>query len=225
MEAGIDSLMAVEFQKLLSMRCGGAAFSPTVLFDYPTVFRLSQFICDRSEELLAGNNRASSLITVRHSIEDISVGVIGMACRFPGHSSCVESFWETLVEGKDCFGRIPKSRFDADAFYDPSPQPVAGKMYTLQRHVLEVSYSALFDSGWKLGSVQNPIDIGVFVGASGSDWSEVRPKATTSYSAVGDHRSILANRVSYALGLQGPSVSIDTASSAHLLLQAEYTSS
>ena len=98
-----------------------------------------------------------------------------------------------------------------------------------QRVALQVAAEALLDAGaisrrpghasFIAGSVGSRV--GVFVGAMmNSDWALLQAAggaAATAYSAVGHAPSILANRISYVLGLKGPSMAIDTACSSSLV--------
>src|ERR1700683_4276556 len=89
-----------------------------------------------------------------------------------------------------------------------------------QRLLLEVSWEALEHSGYSprklLGS-----PTGVFVGISTTDYHalllERGEEAIDAYLATGTAHSIAAGRISYALGLQGPSIAVDTACSASLV--------
>lgn len=47
------------------------------------------------------------------------IAVVGIACRFPGEASTPEKLWEMCANGRDAWGPIPKSRFNAEAFYHP----------------------------------------------------------------------------------------------------------
>ncbi|KAK1447450.1 type I polyketide synthase [Colletotrichum melonis] len=46
------------------------------------------------------------------------IAVIGMSCKFSGDATTPEKLWQLIVEGRDGWSPIPKSRFNADAFYD-----------------------------------------------------------------------------------------------------------
>lgn len=57
------------------------------------------------------------------------VAIIGIGCRYPGHVDTPDAFWQLLRDGVDAIGEIPRSRWDADAYYDPDPA-APGKMNT-----------------------------------------------------------------------------------------------
>ena len=61
---------------------------------------------------------------------------------------------------------------------------------------------------------------GVFIGIANEEYSEVcdsRPEAINPYTGTGVAYSIAAGRLSYVLGLRGPSLVVDTACSSSLV--------
>ena len=62
---------------------------------------------------------------------------------------------------------------------------------------------------------------GVFVAIASNDWADIvkssAPLSRSVYAATGSPHSIASGRLSFALGLQGPCVSYDTACSAALV--------
>ncbi|MCC7368640.1 MAG: SDR family NAD(P)-dependent oxidoreductase [Chloroflexi bacterium] len=49
------------------------------------------------------------------------IAVIGLGCRFPGGVHGPAQFWDLLAEGRDAIEETPRSRWDADALFDPNP--------------------------------------------------------------------------------------------------------
>jgi acyl transferase domain-containing protein len=89
-----------------------------------------------------------------------------------------------------------------------------------QRLLLEVCWETLEHSGYSPRRLlASPT--GVFVGISTTDYHamllERGEEAIDAYLATGTAHSIAAGRISYALGLQGPSIAVDTACSASLV--------
>src|SRR5204862_1373060 len=135
------------------------------------------------------------------------------------------------------------SRWPVDDWYDPDPE-APGKMYTRwgafldgvdqfdarffgispreavsldpqQRLLLEVSWEALENAGIAADRLAGSPS-GVFVGISGSDYSQLLtmsgdPTRIDTYYGTGNALSAAAGRLSYVLGLRGPSLAIDTA--------------
>ncbi|MGQ6094309.1 beta-ketoacyl synthase N-terminal-like domain-containing protein, partial [Serratia sp. IR-2025] len=146
----------------------------------------------------------------------------------------------------DCVSDIPASRFDIDEVYDPDPNAV-GRSYTRrgafmsevesfdyeffnvplaearvmdpqQRLLLEVAYEAFYHSGYDLDTLRSQ-SIGVFVGQMNHDWAHMHGDnfLTDPYFGAGSSSSITSNRMSYLLGLTGPSMTLDTACSSSLV--------
>jgi acyl transferase domain-containing protein/NADPH:quinone reductase-like Zn-dependent oxidoreductase/acyl carrier protein len=177
---------------------------------------------------------------------DEPIAVVGMACRFPGAPD-LGAYWALLAGGVDAVGAVPAARWrprspdverelaagaaleqggfidgvdqlDA-AFFGVSPREAA-LMDPQQRLMLELSWAALEDAGIAPAALRGTAT-GVFTGAMWSDYETLVRRAGAAgrqvHTSSGVHRSILANRVSYALGLHGPSVCVDTACSSGLV--------
>ncbi|WP_158751435.1 type I polyketide synthase [Streptomyces bicolor] len=88
-----------------------------------------------------------------------------------------------------------------------------------QRLMLEVVWEALEHSGIPPRSLARS-RTGVFVGASVSDYGAVQMShlpEINAWSGAGSALGVIANRVSYVLGLRGPSLVVDTACSSSLV--------
>jgi len=113
---------------------------------------------------------------------------------------------------------VPVDRFDA-AFFNVSPKEAAD-MDPQQRIMLELSWEALEDAGINPESLRGG-DTGVFVGVSSTAYAVLNVHDNianaTSYALTGSCYSALAGRVSFVLGLQGPSLAIDTACASSLV--------
>ena len=174
------------------------------------------------------------------------IAVVGVGLRFPGASD-PDSFWRLLHEGRDAIGEIPTDRWDLDAYFDPRPQTPgkmytrhggfldgvdlfdphvfgispreAASMDPQQRILLEVAWTALEDAGIAPDGLKESAT-GVFVGIAGSDYSRLvlsDPARVDVYAASGTAFSVAAGRISYLLGLSGPSLAVDTACSSSLV--------
>ncbi len=121
------------------------------------------------------------------------------------------SRWGGFIDGVD--------GFDAD-FFNISPREAA-LMDPQQRMLLEVCWQALEDGG-QLPQQLRGTAVGVFMGGftldymlmqmGGSEYRAVEP-----HTATGSVMTMLANRLSYVFGFQGPSVALDTACSSSLV--------
>ncbi|MER7102797.1 beta-ketoacyl synthase N-terminal-like domain-containing protein, partial [Streptomyces humidus] len=109
-------------------------------------------------------------------------------------------------------------RFDA-GFFGVSPRE-ADAMDPQQRLVLELAWEALEDSRI-LPEHARSTSAGVFIGAAHDDYATLLhalgPEAVTHQSFTGTHRALIANRLSYLLGLRGPSLTLDSAQSSSLV--------
>jgi acyl transferase domain-containing protein len=107
--------------------------------------------------------------------------------------------------------------FDA-LFFGISPRE-AGSMDPQQRLLLEVAWEALEDAGQVAADLHGS-RTGVFLGMSSCDYENIRTAERAPidiYSLIGSARSVHAGRLSYAYGLEGPSLVTDTACSSSLV--------
>ncbi|MCJ1466203.1 hypothetical protein MMC07_004822 [Pseudocyphellaria aurata] len=183
------------------------------------------------------------------SEEDLMpIAIVGMACRFPGDGSSLKGLWDMCCEGRSAWSEIPRDRFNLEGFWHPefskhgclnargahflredvglfdapffniSPNE-AKAMDPQQRLLLECTYEALENGGIPLHTIVGK-PVGVYVGASASDYSSLLgkdPDSLPTYATTGTVMNILANRLSYVLDLKGPSLAVDTACSSSLV--------
>jgi mycoketide-CoA synthase len=104
-------------------------------------------------------------------------------------------------------------------FFGISPREAA-MMDPQQRLMLELCWEAFEDAGM-LPAAHASGATGVFAGAISGDYADLVRScgcdAVTRHTLTGLHRSMIANRVSYALGLRGPSMTVDTGQSSSLV--------
>jgi len=109
-------------------------------------------------------------------------------------------------------------RFDAE-FFGIAPRE-ATSMDPQQRLLLEVAWEALEDAGIAPDGLAGAA-CGVFVGLYNDNYGltgrgSPAVEAIDGWSASGTHTSVAAGRLSYSLGLTGPSLAVDTACSSSL---------
>jgi myxalamid-type polyketide synthase MxaC len=116
------------------------------------------------------------------------------------------------------FLNFKPDRFDA-AFFGMSPRE-AKSLDPQQRLLLEVGWEALENAGVAATSLAGSAT-GVFVGISANDYANRALKSDLldleSYAGTGTDHSCAAGRLSYTLGLEGPSVALNTACSSALV--------
>ncbi|WP_424184826.1 type I polyketide synthase [Actinokineospora sp. G85] len=195
---------------------------PTTAWDHPTVDELAH-------HLDGGRRSARAAVDVP---VDEPVAIVGMACRFPGAPG-LDEYWRLLLDGRDAVGEAPPGRWDRDAgagtrwggfldgvdrfdpqFFGISPREAAA-VDPQQRLVLELAWTAVEDSGVDPLALRDS-DTGVFTAALWNDYAR-RAGPITQHTATGEDLSIIAARVSYTLGLRGPSLGVTTACSGALV--------
>ena len=240
MEAGLDSLGAVELRnRLQGMVAEGVRLPTTIVFDHPTARQLTSVL--DSDRSVSSHSAAPA---TRSSDESVSVA-LSAACSVlaSGVRSC--SVWITVGVGQDLITKVPPSRWDL-ALQPVVGEPVAsrvrhggfvrgaelfdhgffgvslaeaGSMDPQQRLLLELGYEALhgaaFDRAALLGS-----GTAVCVGICNNDFADVlkaSAAASSVYAGSGASFSIASGRLSYVLGLHGTCLSVDTACSSALV--------
>ena len=158
-----------------------------------------------------------------------------MSCRLPGDISSPDAFHQALLDKTHTVAPVPAvwkwdSRTqhasflsdDAAESFDHAFFKINGveaqQMDPHQRLILEVGHEALVSAGALHGvalSAEAP-QVGVFVGLCNNEWSASGDVPLGPYSTTGSAQSATANRLSFLLGLTGPSMVVDTACSSSL---------
>ncbi|OBI52407.1 type I polyketide synthase [Mycobacterium sp. E787] len=238
-DLGFDSVKATELLDRLRTETE-LALPPTLAFDYPTPDELAAHL----GQLLSGSVAAAPAAGSRVE-SDEPIAVVGMACRFPGGVDSPAALWDLVAGGTEALGNFPADRgWNLAELFDPDPDAV-GKTYTRvggfladaadfdadffgisareaqtmdpqQRLLLEVCWEALeaarIDPAGLAGS-----QTGVFVGAWSQSYGSGGSEGVEGYALTGLSTSVASGRVAYALGLQGPAITIDTACSSSLV--------
>ena len=146
-------------------------------------------------------------------------------CEVPPQRWNIDAFYDPDPDapGKTytrCGGFLPDvDRFDPQVF-GISPREAAS-IDPQQRLVLELAWEAFENANIPIDSVYNS-RTGVFVGVSNPEYSahliwSGDPTRINAYSGTGGSLGVAAGRLSYTLGLTGPSLIVDTACSSSLV--------
>ncbi|MEU0663858.1 type I polyketide synthase, partial [Streptomyces lavendulocolor] len=178
---------------------------------------------------------------------DEPIAVIGLSCRLPGASDpdgfwrllrdgtsavseAPDGRWdvETLYDPDPSAPGRMSTRWggfiDGVGHFDPeffgiSPKEAAA-MDPQQRLLLELGWEALENAGIVPDTLRATAT-GVFVGAINGDYELLLHRsgreAIGRHSLTGTQRGMLANRLSYAFGLRGPSLTVDSGQSSSLV--------
>ncbi len=174
------------------------------------------------------------------------IAIVGMACRLPG-APTVSEYWDLLARGGDAVTEVPRERWNPDTFYDADPSASgkmmtrqgafirgvdqfdpqffgiapreAQHMDPQQRLLLEVAWEALENANIPPSDLYGTAT-GVFVGITCFDHAiriSRAPGNFNAYAGTGSALNMAPGRLSYVLGLTGPSMAVDTACSSSLV--------
>lgn len=169
------------------------------------------------------------------------IAIVGVACRFPNAKNKYE-FWRNLVNGVDSVDIVPNDRWDAEKyfssditeqdktyckwlgaledidkfdnnFFNISPRE-ASNMDPNQRLLLQEVWHCLEDSAISIKEIQDKVT-SVHIGSVA--YEPYKVEKTDVSTANGSYYFMLANRISYFMGLKGESYTLDTGCSSSLV--------
>ncbi len=235
-DVGGHSLALAQVQLGIRERLG-IDLSLLDLFENPTIEATTALVA----RLRAGTGIVSGTKIRQEVVSSFTqIAVIGMSCRFPGASN-VEQYWQNLKSGVesitrwvDAQGRIRAAAtlpqidmFDALTFGIP---PREARMLDPQHRLfLECALEVFEDAGYDPARTRVPV--GVYAGSGIGSYlinnlhpsvgfrpcrSFLETAEDLNVMIAGD-KDYLPTRVSYRLGLNGPSVNVQTACSTSLV--------
>ncbi|WP_375137599.1 beta-ketoacyl synthase N-terminal-like domain-containing protein [Dickeya dianthicola] len=246
---------------------------PTVFFEYPTVAGLTHYLAENYQEsfshLFAANVRvqppAPGRIQTANAADNAhltgsqppqalgsqrdeqeAIAIVGMSGSFP-MAPDLETYWENLLQGKDCISEVPPTRWNWRDYlqdvhgaenrdsirwggfiqdmaeFDPlffgiSPRE-AELMDPQQRLLMTHVWKVIEDAGYSASSLSGSA-LGIYVGTGNTGYSGLIVDAklpAEGFTATGIVPSIGPNRMSYFLNVHGPSEPIETACSSSLI--------
>ncbi len=241
-ELGFDSLAAVELRSRLE-QATAVSLSATAVFDYPNLAALAERLLSialdqspgrRSPRRLAPSEEPIAIVGMAcrypggvASPEElwrlVAEGRDGIA-GFPADRGWnLERLYDpdpdqpgTSYAREGGFLADPAG-FDAE-FFGIAPREALA-MDPQQRLLLETCWEALEDAGIAPAALAQSAT-GVFAGLSSRDYvvgAGAAARETEGYRLTGAITSVASGRVAYALGLEGPAMTIDTACSSSLV--------
>ncbi|MFG1989007.1 type I polyketide synthase [Actinoplanes sp. NPDC048988] len=234
-ELGFDSVSAVDLRNRLRTATG-LRLPATLIYDYPSPVALARHLDGElgldGEMSLDGEAPAIATPPAPAAVDE-PIAVVGMACRFPGGVGSPEALWDVIASGADAVSAAPPDRgwdrawhggfltaaaeFDAELFGISPREALA--MDPQQRLLLETSWEGLERAGIDPTSLAAS-RTGVFIGVSGSDYAlalRASEHDSGGHVMTGNATSVIAGRVSYSFGFEGPAVVVDTACSSSLV--------
>lgn len=238
MQAGLDSLGAVELRNALNARFG-LDLVPTVTIDYPTVASLAGHIVTA-----VGENNSGAMVEIVDSPTELmslsswdSNEARSVPISLVSSSSLLPSGPHGTAPSFDTITKVPLSRWDVDGFAEISPnaweprfgsfvagaeafdavafatsRPEAVYMDPQQRILMERTGEVIMHAS------SYPSRTSVMVGIGTVDYvgmSSTLPLGM--YFATGGANSVAAGRLSFTFNLTGSCLSIDTACSSSLV--------
>ncbi|MFD3806988.1 beta-ketoacyl synthase N-terminal-like domain-containing protein [Streptomyces sp. NPDC058619] len=230
---GLDSLSLSEAAVRAEDEIG-CEIDPSTLFQAFTVTAMARVLRGERPDPAAAVPSAEGRAAV-------PIAVIGMAGRFPGARS-VPELWDLLGRDEDAVRDVPADRWNAadhpgligkaallddirgfdHEFFSISPREAA-LMDPQQRLLLETVWATAEDAGCDPASLTGS-RTGVYAGVCHSDYAALIARHAgrdEPHLSVAVSPSLVANRVSYTLGLRGPSVAVDTLCSSSLVAVAQ----
>ena len=238
MDAGVDSLGAVELRNQLQAAMGDDRLLPsTLVFDHPTVRQLASLLTPSEAPTIAGAHQHQAVCGGALVV----VAMDGLSALLPAGSGS-GSAWHLSACATDAIGGVPPSRwstvelpegapsalrhggfvYGADLVdngrYGISPAETAA-MDPQQRLLLESGYEALHTAWLGRASLGGSLT-GVFVAIAANEFAQLlatSPAGASVYAATGSAHSIASGRLSFVLGLHGACAAYDSACSAALV--------
>ena len=188
----------------------------------------------------------SDLVDARRELQVLRgedpVVIVGMGCRYPGGIATPDGLWEAVAMGRDLVGDFPTDRGWPDlpecengtvprcgafledaAGFDNRFFKISGRealaMDPQQRISLEVAWETLESAGVDPVNLKGA-KVGVYMGATSFQYGGDPVFANDDVAGhlmVGTVPSVLSGRISYTLGVHGPSITLDTACSSALV--------
>ncbi len=236
-DLGMDSLMAVELRNRLNRAFADEYVVPnTVVFDYPDIASLARHLAGELGQTGSAPAPQAQPEPARQPMVERAedgIAIVGMACRFPGAEN-IEDFWHQLEAGRDAvtdgrgnsgtWGDLAKdlpaeyAAYRQGGFVEGIEQfdsrffriaPIEARlMDPRQRMMLETSWQALEDAGIDPDRLRGS-RTGLYAGISTSEYRDLMTGGDYGISYLGTAASMTVGRISFVLGLEGPTIPVE----------------
>ncbi|PWI13683.1 DNA-binding protein [Streptomyces sp. Act143] len=238
-DLGLTSMDAMTLWHRLSLRTG-LRLPATLVWDHPNPAAVAAHLDTRM------SGEAPERTAPPRGPQAEPVAIVAVGCRYPGGVSSPEDLWRLVSDGVDATGDFPADRgWDLDALHHPDPDRL-GTTYTRRggfldgvadfdplffgisprealamdpqhRLLLEVAWETLERAGIPAPALRGSAT-GVFVGLMHAGYGTgLSPHELESHIGIGSAGSVASGRISYVLGLRGPTMTVDTACSSSLV--------
>jgi len=224
MEAGVNSLSAVQLARQLEQRTG-VSLPPTLVFQYSTAEAIARHLHSELQPALREQEpcmRSQDDVPAHH----LHVAVANTAARWPGGASSDRELARLAAAAHNAVGEVPNARwlvpnevrhsavrfvahmqnvelFDSGCFAISPAEALW--MDPQQRVLLEIGYVALHNGARGRSSLMAH-EVGVVVGIQANDFATIAMNTPTValpvYAVSGSTFSVAAGRLSYVLGMQ-----------------------
>lgn len=239
LDAGVDSVIALEIGQRLAQRLG-VTLPATLVFEHGNARAIAEHLFNL---LYPETPDQAPPAAPPLPGTDEPIAIVGASARMPGGADDIHGFWRNLLEGVDGIVDAPRDRFDVDAWLrqhdDERPYTMAmgalsgieyfdaalfgigpreaRLMDPQQRLVLQGAWHALEHAGIDPLSLRGRKG-GVFLGVADCEYlpilrEHVQLAPELAYLGTSTKTNVIAGRVSFFFGWQGPSVTLDTACS------------
>ncbi len=243
-DLGMDSLMAVELHARLEKGLG-RHLPVTLAMDHPHLTDAAAYLV--TDVLGLSDRAPAQSGPVVTLNENEPIAIVGLACRFPGARDAeafwqlladgvdmIREIPDDRYDVNDFYDPDPDAAgkiytrcggflddidgFDPE-FFGISPREAVW-IDPQQRLVLETAWEGLERAGYAPSALRGSRS-GVYVGVGANEYSYLLSSSSLedieAQFATGNATNVIAGRVAFALGLEGPAVSLDTACSSSLV--------
>ncbi|MEW2063376.1 amino acid adenylation domain-containing protein [Streptomyces sp. NPDC007002] len=244
-DLGLDSIRLTQLAHRLAERLG-MQLQPTVLYDHPSVRRLTDHLADEPDVRLPESAEPAVVPEVPLPAPEAAppvdpgtasaIAVIGMSGIFPGCRD-VDAFWSALADGKDLVRELPPVRFGATATGDegaPRPYRWMGsidwadefdaaffEIAPKEARALDPRQRHLLQECWKAledAALGAQELAGRKIGVFvGVEQGDYQLLGGSHGNLTSNHDGVLAARLSYFLDLKGPVLAVNTSCSSGLV--------